>query len=62
MRMETSLLAAEVVLNTWDPQQAPWVIGQFKAAGFQIGPLAGTSFSIAGPVERFEEFFQVRAE
>jgi hypothetical protein len=35
---------------------------QFAAAGFQIGPLVGISFSIAGPVEHFEEFFKVRAE
>jgi len=60
--MATSLLAAQVVLNTLGLQQAPWVMEQFKAAGFQIGHLVGTSFSIAGPVKRFEEFFQVRAE
>jgi hypothetical protein len=62
MVMNTPLLASQVVLNTLGIQQAPWVMEQFKAAGFQIGPLIGVSFSIAGPIERFEEFFQVRAE
>ena len=60
--MNTSILAAQVVLNTLGLQQAPWVMEQFRAAGFEIGPLVGVSFSIAGPVERFEEFFRVRAE
>ena len=60
--MNTSVLAAQVVLNTLGLQQAPWVMEQFEAAGFQIGPLVGVSFSIEGPVKRFEEFFQVRAE
>jgi hypothetical protein len=35
---------------------------QFAAAGFLVGPLVGISFSIAAPVQRFEEFFKVRAE
>jgi hypothetical protein len=60
--MNTSLLAAQVVLNTSGLQRAPWVMEQFRAAGFQIGPLIGVSFSIEGSVRRFEEFFQVRAE
>jgi hypothetical protein len=62
MQRNTSLIAPQVVLNSLGLQRAPWVMEQFRAAGFQIGPLVGISFSIAGPVERFEEFFQVRAE
>jgi hypothetical protein len=62
MQRNTSLIAAQVALNSFGIQQAPWVMEQFKSAGFQVGPLIGVSFSIAGPVERFEEFFQVRAE
>jgi hypothetical protein len=37
------------------------VMEQFAKAGFQIGPLVGISFSIAGPVERFAEFFRLGA-
>ena len=60
--MNTSLIAAQVVLNSSGLHRGPWVMEQFAAAGFQVGPLVGISFSIAGPVERFEEFFKVRAE
>src|SRR5262245_46675090 len=60
--MNTSMLAAQVVLNTVGLQQAPWVIEQFKAAGFELGPLVCVSFSVAVTVERFETFFQIRAE
>jgi hypothetical protein len=60
--MNTNLLAAQVVLNNLGLPQAPWVMEQLRAAGFEIGPLVGVSFSITGPVERFEAFFQVRAE
>jgi hypothetical protein len=60
--MNTSMLAAQVVLNTLGLQQAPRAMDQFRAAGFEIGPFVGVSFSIAGPVERFEDCFQVRAE
>jgi hypothetical protein len=61
MQTNTQLIAAQVVLNSLGLQRGPWVMEQFRAAGFQTGPLVGISFSIAGPVERFEEFFQVRA-
>jgi hypothetical protein len=62
MERNTDPLAAQVVLKPSGFQHAAWVMEQFREAGFQTGPLVGISFSIAGPVERFEEFFRVRAE
>jgi hypothetical protein len=62
MQTDTNLIAAQVVLNTLGLQRGPWVMEQFRASGFDIGPLVGISFSIAAPVRRFEEFFQVRGE
>ena len=60
--MNTHSIAAQVVLNASGLHQAPGVMEQFAAAGFQVGPLVGVSFSIAAPIERFEDFFKVRAE
>ena len=62
MRENTSQLAAQVVFNSSGLDGALWVMEQFKAAGFQVGPLVGISFSIAAPVQRFEEVFKVKAQ
>ena len=32
----------------------------FRARGFDVGPIVGTSFSITAPAQRFEEVFGVR--
>jgi hypothetical protein len=32
----------------------------FQAAGFEVGPMVGISFSIAAPIRTFEQFFRVK--
>ena len=48
-------LSAQVILSDLDA--APALADQFEAAGFEAGPLVGTSFAISGPAERFEALF-----
>jgi hypothetical protein len=55
------MISAQVVLNADDLLQAPRVKERLAAAGFQVGPLVGNSFSIAGPVKLFEGVFKMPA-
>ena len=48
-------LSAQVILS--DPGAAPGLAQHFRAAGFQTGPLVGTSFAIEGPPTCFESEF-----
>jgi len=42
------------------PAAVDFARAQFQAAGFEVGPLVGNSFSIAGPKRRFETLFGAR--
>ncbi len=42
------------------PAAAARAIAEFRAAGFEVGPLVGNSFSITGPVRTFETVFGTR--
>ena len=55
------MISAQVVLNAAGLLQAPRVRERFAAAGFQVGPLVGNSFSITGPVKLFERVFKMPA-
>ncbi|HJZ54173.1 MAG TPA: hypothetical protein VKE74_04415 [Gemmataceae bacterium] len=55
------MTSAQVVLTPSSLPRAEQVAKQFAAAGFQVGPVVGVSFSITGPVELFERFFRVKA-
>jgi len=45
-----------------DPAAAPALAEHFRAAGFETGPLVGTSFAITGSPARFEASFGPEAE
>jgi hypothetical protein len=48
-------LSAQVILS--DVEVAPACAEYFGSAGFEAGPLVGSSFAISGARERFEESF-----
>jgi hypothetical protein len=56
--------AAITAANLGDYQPAPEAaraaLQAFAAAGFQVGPLVGISFSITAPATTFEKFFHTR--
>lgn len=56
------MTSAQVVLKTSGLLQAQLVREYFARAGFQVGPVVGISFSIAGSVTQFEQSFGVRAD
>jgi hypothetical protein len=55
------MTSAQVVPKASSLYRAGQLAEQFEAAGFQVGPIVGNSFSIAGPVDLFERFFGVSA-
>jgi hypothetical protein len=60
--MDNRLKSSQVVLNSLGLHRARWVMDQFAAAGFRIGPAVGISFSIEAPRNVFENFFNIRPE
>jgi hypothetical protein len=50
--------SAQVVLETKDPAQIERVRDEFRRAGFDVGPLVANNFSISGPRERFDGYFE----
>jgi hypothetical protein len=54
-----SIITAETLpLYAPDPDSASAAAGAFAGAGFEVGPLAGVGFSVSGPRDLFERFFQ----
>ncbi len=51
------ITSATVARHAPSPEAVTGLMAYFRLAGFDVGPFAGISFSISGPVSRFRSVF-----
>ncbi len=59
MRGDVAITAANIADYQPSAEDAAAAQAAFRAAGFEVGPVVGISFSITAPLARFEQVFGV---
>jgi hypothetical protein len=57
---EVPITSANIAEYAPAPEVFAAAADAFRAAGFEVGPAVGISFSVTGPLSRFERYFDTR--